>query len=213
MALKNYIEFKGTKDGLIIYLNEASEFENIKEQLIEKLEKTKNFFKGARVAAIQGKSLSKNEEDEIIDIINNQFGMIMVEKEINRTEIESIEENKVFDGLEVGITKFIKNTLRSGAKVEFEGNVVIMGDVNPGAEVKAYGNIIVIGTLRGMAHAGANGNDKAFVTALKLIPTQLRIATYIARSPDSSFYKPKYPEIALVKNNMIIIEPYLTKKR
>lgn len=208
MALNNNIEFKGTKDGLIIHLNEACEYENLKEQLIERLEKTKKFFAGAKIAGIQGKSLSSNEESEILDIINNKFGMVMVEKSVT-----CFKKEEVFMGLDEGITKFVKSTLRSGMKIEFKGNVVIMGDVNPGAEVVAYGNIVVMGSLRGTAHAGANGNSEAFVSALRLLPTQLRIGKLIARAPDNGSYNPKYPEKAFVKNDIIHIEPYLTKNR
>lgn len=208
MALNNNIEFKGTKDGLIIHLNESCEYEKLKEQLIERLEKTKNFFMGAKIAGIQGKSLSSNEESEIIDIINNKFGMIMVEK-----PVACCKKEEVFMGLDEGITKFVGSTLRSGMKIEFKGNVVIMGDVNPGAEIVAYGNIVVMGSLRGTAHAGANGNSKAFVSALRLLPTQLRIGKFIARAPDNGSYNPKYPEKAFIKNDVIHIEPYLTKNR
>ncbi|SHJ82187.1 septum site-determining protein MinC [Paramaledivibacter caminithermalis] len=208
MALKNNIEFKGTKDGLIIHFNEACEYEKLKEQLIEKIENARSFFKGARIAGIEGKSLSSNEESEIIDLINNRYGMIMVEKPITLSKKE-----EVFMGLDEGITRFIKSTVRSGIKIEFKGNLVIMGDVNPGAEVVAYGNIVVMGTLRGTAHAGANGNNKAFVSAIKLVPTQLRIGKFIARAPDNGCNDPKYPEKAFIKDDMIQIEPYITKSR
>ncbi|SKC64503.1 septum site-determining protein MinC [Maledivibacter halophilus] len=208
MGFKNNIEFKGTKDGLIIHFNESCEYEKLKEQLIERLEKAKDFFIGAKIARIEGKNLSSDEENEIIDLINNRFGMIMIENNIT-----CLKKEEVFTGLEEGMTKFVKATLRSGRKIEFKGNVIIMGDVNPGAKVIAYGNIVVMGALRGTAHAGSNGNDKAFVSALKLLPTQLRIGKYIARAPDSGGYDPKYPEIAFIKDDMIQIEPYLTKNR
>ena len=93
------------------------------------------------------------------------------------------------------------------------GNVVIMGDVNHGAEIIAYGNIVVMGALRGVAHAGANGNDEAFVSAFRLQATQLRIGKFIARAPDNSSYNPKYPEVAFIRDEMIQIEPYITKNR
>lgn len=208
MTLNNNIEFKGTKDGLIIHLNESCEYEKLKEQLIERLEQAKNFFVGAKIAGIQGKKLSYNEASEIIDLINNRFGMIMLEK-----SVEHSNKEEVFMGLDEGMTKFVKSTMRSGRKIEFKGNVIVMGDVNPGAEVVAYGNIVVMGTLRGTAHAGANGNNEAFVSALKLQPTQLRIGKFIARAPDNSMYNPKYPEIAFIRDETIEIEPYLTKNR
>ena len=55
-------------------------------------------------------------------------------------------------------TKFHRGAVRSGQKLEFEGSIVIMGDVNDGAEVIAGDNIVILGALRGLAHAGAKGN-------------------------------------------------------
>lgn len=208
MALKNIVEFKGTKNGLIIQLNEISDFQMIVNQLVEKLEKAKKFFKGAKVVAIEGRELTENEEEEILNIINNRYGMVICEK-----QKDELEKEELFEGLKEGHTKFVKSTLRSGNKIEFKGNVVVMGDVNPGAEIVAYGNIVVMGSLRGVAHAGSNGNNEAFVSALKLQPTQLRIANFIGRPPDQNQYKPQYPEIAFINNDMIVIEPFLTKNK
>ncbi|MBC7106160.1 MAG: septum site-determining protein MinC, partial [Firmicutes bacterium] len=73
-------------------------------------------------------------------------------------------------------TILVRRTLRSGQRLCYNGNVVILGDVNPGAEVVAAGNVIVMGVLRGVVHAGANGNEEAVVLAFRLRPTQLRIA-------------------------------------
>ena len=56
--------------------------------------------------------------------------------------------------IEEGLTKFVYSTIRSGMKIQYNGNLVIIGDVNPGAEVIATGNIIVMGALRGIAHGG-----------------------------------------------------------
>ena len=77
----------------------------------------------------------------------------------------------------------IRRTLRSGRTVRSQGHVVVFGDVNPGAEIIAAGDVIVWGRLRGNVHAGANGDESAFVCALDMTPTQLRIAGYISISP------------------------------
>lgn len=69
----------------------------------------------------------------------------------------------------------MRKTLRSGQKVIFAGNVVVMGDVNPGAEIEAEGDVVVLGTLRGLAHAGCSGKSDASVMALVMQPTQLRV--------------------------------------
>ena len=69
--------------------------------------------------------------------------------------------------------------MRCGQKVEFEGSIAILGDVNAGAEVIAEENIIVLGELRGLAHAGAKGNREAIIAANKIDCPQIRIADKI----------------------------------
>lgn len=105
-------------------------------------------------------------------------------------------------------TILIKRTLRSGQSIKFDGNVVVLGDINPGAEVIAGGNIIIMGSLRGVAHAGAGGDETATVAAFKLQPTQLRIANHITRAPDGDYGSPDQPEIARIKDGVVTIEAY-----
>ena len=71
-------------------------------------------------------------------------------------------------------TYLYKGTLRSGQRITYNGNVVVVGDVNPGAEIRAAGDIIVMGTLRGLAHAGVGGATDVAIVAFKLDPTQIR---------------------------------------
>lgn len=105
-------------------------------------------------------------------------------------------------------TILIKRTVRSGQCIRFDGNVVVLGDVNPGAEVIASGNIVVMGALRGVVHAGATGEEGSTVCAFKLLPTQLRIANHITRAPDGDYLKPEHPEIAKIKDGVVVIEAY-----
>ena len=76
-------------------------------------------------------------------------------------------------------TKFHRGAIRSGQKIEFEGSLVVMGDVNDGAEVIAGENIVIVGTLRGLAHAGAKGNKDAIISASSIEAPQLRIANIV----------------------------------
>ncbi|QEK12303.1 septum site-determining protein MinC [Crassaminicella thermophila] len=213
MYEENCVAFKGSKEGISIYFNRDSDYVKLREQLIKKLESAKRFFAGAKVVSIQGKILTQKEKDEIKEIISSRFGMIMVEKNEGKLKTNDIKEEKgVFEGIEEGNTKFIRATIRSGQRIKFDGNVVIIGDVNPGAEVMAEGNILIMGALRGLAHAGSSGNENAFVAAYSLQPTQLRIADIIARSPDNEQIKPIGPELAKIKKGVVVIEPYLPNK-
>ena len=92
---------------------------------------------------------------------------------------EEVKMDAVTYSTDEGMTKFYKGTVRNGQRIDYQGNIIVMGDVNPGAEIVAGGNIIVLGNLRGMAHAGVSGDKRAIVMALCLQPTQLRIGNVI----------------------------------
>ena len=103
---------------------------------------------------------------------------------------------------------FHTGTVRSGDRISSNGNLCIVGDVNPGAIISAKNNIYVWGKLLGIAFAGSGGNNHSSISSLYLQPLQLRIADIIAIGPKD---KPKnsYPEIAVVENQTIIIKPYI----
>ncbi len=105
-----------------------------------------------------------------------------------------------------------KGTVRSGDRISSNGDLFIIGDVNPGAIVTAKKNIYVWGKLLGVAFAGKGGNKNASIASLYLNPLQLRIADVIAIGPND---KPKnyYPEIALVDNQTIIIKPHIIETK
>jgi len=107
---------------------------------------------------------------------------------------------------------FHEGTVRSGDRIYSNGNLCIIGDVNPGAIVSAKKNIYVWGKLLGIAFAGKYGDNKASITSLYLNPLQLRIADVIAIGPKE---KPKnhYPEIALIEKKTISIKPYLIETK
>mgnify|MGYP003801904003 CR=1 FL=1 len=210
MGIKSDVAFKGKKDGILIYLNMNAEYAHLKEQLIRKLESAHLFFNGAKVVGIRGKELNKEQKDEISQIIHSKFGMILAEKP--EEEIQVRNKKEIFNGINEGNTKFIRTTMRSGQNINYNGNIVIIGDVNPGAEIIAKGNIMVMGTLRGLAHAGADGNTKAMIVAFRLQSKQLRIANVIGRAPDGEQEGPHIPELAIIKDGALVIEPYLHNK-
>jgi septum site-determining protein MinC len=104
-------------------------------------------------------------------------------------------------------TLYHAGTLRGGQALHHDGNIVVVGDVNPGTELVATGDIVVFGRLLGVAHAGAQGDDSAKVFALQLQATQLRIATCIAVDEDRSGGASE-PEVAFVRDGRIAIAPF-----
>ena len=132
-------------------------------------------------------------------------------EEIGEFVIPEQEYTKEDIELEGFPTKYIKQTIRSGQVINYEGNIVIIGDCHPGCEITAFGDITVWGVLSGIAHAGAGGNQKAKVRALKMNAIQLRIANCYSRRPDSlnTVYIEKTnsftPEEARIVNGEIVV--------
>lgn len=196
---------KGNRNGLSILIPANLEIGEVVEQLRLRLLSTQHFFEGATVNVLtENRDLEASEKEKIANAVE-EFGLVLgndVPEKIKNT-LEVTEKVSLEDE-----TLLLRRTLRSGQRIQYNGNVVVLGDINPGAEIVCSGDILVLGSLRGVAHAGCNGNVEASVFAFRLEPTQLRIANYISRSPDGDVPQPTGPELARVVDNMIQISAY-----
>jgi len=111
--------------------------------------------------------------------------------------IAHLNQSAVEVGQALAEPLYLQTTLRSGCDVKHNGSVVVIGDVNPGSEIVADGDILIWGRLRGVAHAGAKGNTRCRIMALQMEPTQLRIADFVARAPETQLTQ-YVPEVAYV---------------
>lgn len=211
-SVNNSVIIKGNKYGIIVVLNPDVGFEELKELIAEKFKESSKFFENAKMAiSFEGRTLTNEEQRDILDIIgkNTDMQIVCVIENDPKTEetFRKTLEQKLME-LENNTGQFYKGILRSGASLEFETSVVIIGDVNHGARVVSKGNIIVLGSLKGTAFAGACGNTNSFVVALDMRPTQIRIADTIARSPDKPVQEEaKEAKIAFLEDGNIYIEP------
>ena len=131
-------------------------------------------------------NLNSQSVQKIVDNISDEN---IVESDIQIVsfeEPEDLEELRKHDRETENLpTLYIHRTLRSGQSITSDGNIVIIGDVNPGAEVIAKGDITVWGILAGIAKAGSDGNTHSKIRALKLNAIQIRIGNVFARRPDT----------------------------
>jgi len=152
---------------------------------------------------------------KLSDIYSNNRETVLSGKslKINSTflKIKDLEEQFLLDPSYLKKDILHKGTVRSGDRISSNGDLFIIGDVNPGAIISANNNVYVWGKLFGIAFAGKNGNKNASIASLYLNPLQLRICEIVAIGPKE---KPKdqYPEIAILEDNKIIIKPYLLNK-
>lgn len=205
------IIIKGNKHGLnaVINIDKFGDFEEMMEALISKLSAGKKFYKGATLTiTIDLKYINERQISSLKDAL---FDEILIKDCILVDAGREDKETKYFQGVYEGRTKFFRRPVRSGQRITYAGNIVIVGDVNHGSEVVAFGNVVVLGCIKGRVFAGDNGNQRAIISAFSLEPEILSIAGVMTISPDD-FEKPKYPEIAKLKDGSIIVEPYLPNK-
>ena len=152
---------------------------------------------------ISAPSFNQDKEEapqkEVVEALDNIFGE---EKPKDENAIKEIHRDDEFEEPEPSEdeeehikelraepeklpTLYIRRTIRSGQSISSDGNIVIIGDVNPGAEIIAKGDVTVWGILAGIVHAGSDGNSFARIRALKLNPVQIRIGDVFARRPDT----------------------------
>ncbi len=221
-------DFESNKDGSVelekaldkIFGGVSNEAMKIKEKISQIAKPARNTDSEKQEEVIVENLLA---DDIGADIDINEYEKFNKELE-EANNISAEEEERLRKELQAKLqlteklpTLYIQRTLRSGQSLTADGNIVIIGDVNPGSEIKAVGDITVWGILGGIAHAGIEGNEFAKIRALKMNAIQIRIAEVFARRPDSANipYIQKtdtyVPEEASVEGNHIIIQKIINR--
>lgn len=231
------VEVKGIRDGLLVRVSDDPDIA-VFEQLNRELRKKRSFIQGSRIVLETGhRSLEEGQVADLLKLFESNgltLWAILSEEEATREvarraglatrlagSATDLDGNVLTGESAAGAATpakpqplanalFLRETLRSGRSVWYEGHVVVLGDVNPGAEVIATGSVIVWGRLRGLIHAGAYGDTSASICALDLNPTQLRIADQIAVPPGDGRRNP-VPEQAMIVDGQITAEPWHIK--
>ncbi len=177
--MKNYINISMKKNQVIIKIDENAEQRDIISELKRKMIELKNLYKDDKTPILVTGKVLKNREMEEIQSLIKRFLDVQIEFDSPKVlGLHGIKKS-FYKEIATSETKFHKGSLRSGQRIEFEGSLVVIGDVNPGAEVIAGENIIILGDLRGLAHAGAKGNRDAIIEAVSIYATQIRIADIV----------------------------------
>ncbi len=105
------------------------------------------------------------------------------------------------------VGKTHRGTVRSGQQVAaLDGDLVIVGAVNPGAEVLAAGSVHVYGPLRGRALAGIHGDAAAAIFCRELEAELLSIAgTYKRREDIESAQIGRAAQVRLSEDQLQIL--------
>lgn len=203
--MNNCVAINLRKNQIIIKIAENAEQRQIIAVLTKKLPDLKKLYKEEKTPIkIIGKVLKNKEIDEIQELIKEKIDVDIefdMPKSLGLSSITRTFKREIA----TSETKFHRGSLRSGQRLEAEGSIVIIGDVNSGAEVIASDNIIVLGYLRGLAHAGAKGNKEAIVAAGYLDAVQIRISNIVKEiiRDEEPVHTQSY---VYVKDDKIVIE-------
>ena len=201
----NCVSINLKKDQIVVKIAEDAEQKRIISELSRKISDLKKLYKDEKTPIrIVGKVLKNKEIDEIKELIKEKIDVEIdfdMPKSLGLSSITRTFKQEIA----ISETKFHRGSLRSGQRLETEGSIVIIGDVNSGAEVIASDNIVVVGNLRGLAHAGAKGNKNAIIAAGKLDAVQIRISNIVKEidRDEEPLHKQAY---IFVDNDKIVID-------
>ncbi|MEE1130344.1 MAG: septum site-determining protein MinC [Caryophanon sp.] len=167
---KTLVHIKGTKDGLILRLDDQCLFSDLLVELEEKVKEASD--EPINVQLHLGyRYCEKEQKQELMQIVHKHSDM-RVSKVVSDVMTVKEYQEKMFENK----SQIHMGVVRSGQHVQAVGDLFIVGDVNPNGKVIATGSIYVLGKLVGMAHAGVEGDKDAVIAASYFKPTQVRIA-------------------------------------
>ena len=202
--MKNCVSINLKTDKIVIKIAENAEQKEIIQVLRKKLPELKKMYQDEKTPInVVGKVLKNKEIDEIQELIQKNID-VTVDFDMPKTLGLSSITRTFKQEVAISETKFHRGSLRSGQRLETEGSIVIIGDVNSGAEVIASDNIVVLGNLRGLAHAGAKGNKNAIIAAGELDAVQIRISNVVKEIDRDEEIMHKQAYVCIIDDKIII---------
>ncbi|MCM3114984.1 septum site-determining protein MinC [Neobacillus sp. MER 74] len=184
MKKRQNVTIKGTKEGLVLHLDDSCSYDELKKELDYKLSANSSTQDERHLTSVKveigNRYLTEPQREELKELIRQKKNFVVDEIESNVITKDEAEE--LLAETEV---MTVSRIIRSGQVLEVPGDLLLIGDVNPGGTVIAGGNIFIMGTLKGIAHAGCYGNDEAIIAASSMKPSQLRISDCLNSAPDS----------------------------
>lgn len=183
---KTYVHIKGTKDGLVLRLDDQCAYGDLVEELQSKVSD------GGVDSPIDvhlhfgSRYCTDEQKQELMKIVHQNSNMRVI-KVIS--DVITVEECN--DRIALHKSDTYVGIVRNGQVLRSTGDVVILGDVNPNGRVEAGGNVYVLGKLKGIAHAGIPNNENAIVAASHFSPTHIAIANVVETMSNEQLFVQK----------------------
>ena len=202
--LKNLVNIKGKNKGLVLYLDDQCAYTDLLAELKAKVSDPALDSDTEVTVHLNKRYCTDKQIQELSDLVSTNPHLKVVATISDILTVEKSDQMILERQSEtyVGI-------VRSGQVIKAEGDLVIIGDVNPNGRVEAGGSVYVLGRLKGAAHAGTKGNRDAVIAASWLEATQLKIDDELETMTDELSSLSEQPEMEcayLHTNGTIIID-------
>ena len=138
--MRSCVKVNLTNENLNIKLNEEATQTEILESLKKKITQLKKLYKDSKTPIlVTGKVLTESQKVEIKNIIQEKIDVKISFDMPQELGLHGIKKS-FSQEIESSQTKFHRGSVRSGQRIEYEGSIVVLGDVNGGAEVIAGDN-------------------------------------------------------------------------
>jgi septum site-determining protein MinC len=175
---------KGRKEGLVLVMNETCAYEELIDELKEKLSIGRQKYENGPITSVKvlvgNRYLSESQKQELTDVIRSFDHLDVGSIDSNVLTRAEFEEQKERERV-----NRVSRIIRSGQILSVKGDLLLIGDVNPGGTVSATGNVYILGALRGIACCGVSGSDDAIIVAAVMQPSQLRIGRRVSRTEEA----------------------------
>lgn len=187
---QQYVAIKGTKDGLVLRLDDKCAYSDLLAELRNKV--AENGLDGLAEVRVDigNRYCNESELKEIMNVIHGSPNL-----RVSRIQSDVITMEECNTRVHEKQSETFIGIVRSGQVVKADGDLVVIGDVNPNGRVVAAGSIYVLGRLKGIAHAGEKGNREAVIAASWLEATHLLIADEMQLMTDEITILSEQPEM------------------
>lgn len=166
---KQLVAIRLFNNGMRLKLDGSAPFDEILEETARRFREGSSFFKDAALSVtFEGRRLSQDEEDELIDTItdNSSVRIICICKEDLVTDTMFVRAVRRLRGIseitpvdpDISSFKIIRGDVGPGEVIETRENLLVLGSAAEGSVLVSHKSILVMGDLLGQAIAGSETN-------------------------------------------------------
>lgn len=203
------VDFKMTKDGLVLYIKDYTDILEVLQKIEDKIKSMGNFFaKGDKIML-----LVEEHEKHIADIPKivarvQELGLTISHVLMGTEGANDVIVKKKVDMVNQGDTrsgtKIVKKNLRGGQSIIHSGDVILIGNLHAGAEIVAGGSVVIFGRCQGTVRAGINEGRESIVATLSFEAPFVQISDLKGTFSE----KHTYPCVLYVKSGRIEITQF-----